>query len=79
MVDWMVEVTYSFKCAERTYFLAVEIFDQFLHKKGESKCLKNSDVHLLGIMSMYLASKYEDVIPINSYIAQSKISHNSIS
>lgn len=27
---------------------------------------------------MYLASKYEDVIPINSYIAFDKISHRSI-
>lgn len=27
MVDWMVEVTTSFKCTIRTYFLAVAIFD----------------------------------------------------
>lgn len=27
MTDWMVEVCTSFKCSERTYFLAVQIFD----------------------------------------------------
>jgi len=30
MLDWMVEVTYSFKCAPRTYFLAITIFDKYL-------------------------------------------------
>ena len=29
MVDWMVEVTTSFKCTTRTYFLAVAIFDTY--------------------------------------------------
>lgn len=32
MVDWMVEVTTSFKCTVRTYFLAVAIFDTYLRK-----------------------------------------------
>lgn len=32
MVDWMVEVTTSFKCSIRTYFLAVAIFDGYLRK-----------------------------------------------
>ena len=30
MVDWMVEVTTSFKCTTRTYFLAVAIFDNYI-------------------------------------------------
>ena len=30
MLDWMIEVTFSFKCAPRTYFLAVTIFDKYL-------------------------------------------------
>ena len=79
MVDWMVEVCTSFKCTERTYFLSVALFDKFLASvKGRVK-LSNSDVHSLGVAAMYLASKYEDVIPINSLIASEKISHKSIS
>jgi hypothetical protein len=30
MLDWMIEVTFSFKCCIRTYFLAVTIFDKYL-------------------------------------------------
>lgn len=33
MVDWMVEVTTSFKCTIRTYFLAVAIFDEYLRRQ----------------------------------------------
>jgi hypothetical protein len=40
--------------------------------------LKNSDVHPIGVVSIYLASKYEDVVPINSFIAHDKISHKAI-
>jgi hypothetical protein len=32
MVDWMVEVTAACKCSERTYFLAVSLFDGYLRK-----------------------------------------------
>jgi len=32
MLDWMVEVTTSFKCSDRTYFLAVRLFDEYLRK-----------------------------------------------
>lgn len=79
MVDWMVEVCTSFRCSERTWFLAVSIFDRYLAALKGRKVLKNADVHTVGIVSMYLASKYEDVIPINSFIAYEKISHRGIS
>jgi cyclin A len=79
MVDWMVEVTTSFKCSERTWFLAVGIFDKYLQLNRGIKIFKNSDVHPLGIVSMYLASKYEDIIPINSFIASDKIAHKGVS
>lgn len=37
MVDWLVEVCTSFKCCQRTYFLAITILDKYLiaaHKNG---------------------------------------------
>lgn len=77
MVDWMIEVCTSFKCYERTWFLAVAIFDKYLTLCKGRKVLRNSDVHHIGISSMYLASKYEDVIPLNSFTAYEKISHKS--
>ncbi len=78
MVDWMIEVCTSFKCYERTWFLSVAIFDKYLTLCKGKRILKNSDVHSIGISSMYLASKYEDVIPLNSFTAYDKISHKSI-
>lgn len=78
MVDWMVEVCSSFRCSDRTYFLAVSIFDKYLSLIKGKKIIKNPEVHAIGITAMYLASKYEDVLPINSFIAFEKISHKSI-
>jgi len=40
------------------------------------KELKPSDLHLTGIVSMFIASKYEDVIPILMKTLVNKIGHN---
>ena len=79
MVDWMVEVTTSFKCGVRTYFLAVAIFDAYFRLKQGTKVLENSDVHLVGVGAMYLASKYEDIYPLHSKVVSEKISHGAFS
>ena len=77
MVDWMVEVTTSFKCTIRTYFLAVALFDGYFRAMQGKKVLENSDVHLVGIGCMYLASKYEDIYPLHSKVVSDKISHGA--
>ena len=79
MVDWMVEVTTSFKCTIRTYFLAVAIFDHYLRLNQGKKSLENSHVHSLGVGAMYLASKYEDIYPLHSKVVSEKISHGAFS
>lgn len=78
MVDWMIEVCVSFKLEERTWFLAVAIFDKYLSLNKGTKVLHNSDVHSIGITSLYLASKYQDIQPINSFIAYEKIGHCAV-
>ena len=40
---------------------------------------KNEDIHFMGVVSIYLASKYEDVYPIHSKIVSEKIAHGAIS
>lgn len=80
MMDWMVEVCTSFKCVPRTYFLATTIFDKYLvamHQTGHS--LTNKVIHSIGVTSMYMASKYEDVFPLHSKVVSEKIAHGSIS
>ena len=79
MVDWMVEVTTSFKCTQRTYFLAVAIFDNYLRKIRGKKVIENGQVHLVGVGAMYLASKYEDIYPLHSKVVSEKISHSAFS
>ena len=46
-----------FKCAERTFFLAVAIMDSYYGKRKEA--LPEEDLHLTGVTCMFLASKYE--------------------
>jgi len=80
MMDWMVEVCTSFKCSPRTYFLATQLFDKFItRQKLQGKTLQNKDVHCIGVTSMYLASKYEDIFPLHSKIVSEKIAHKAIS
>jgi hypothetical protein len=41
--------------------------------------MQNKDVHSIGVASMYIGSKYEDVYPLHSKIVSEKISHRAIS
>ena len=79
MVDWMVEITTIHKCTDRTYFLAVEIFDQYLRKLQGSKVLENSHVESIGVGAIYFASKYEDIYPLHSKVVSEEISGGVIS
>ena len=72
MLDWLVEVTFAFKCRERTYFLVAALFDAYL--RG-SKGLTNREVHLLGITCLFIGSKYEDIKSLSARVIASKISH----
>jgi len=79
MMDWMVEVCTSFKCSNRTYFLATQVFDKYIMRVRQlGKTLQNKDVHVIGVTSMYLASKYEDIFPLHSKIVSDKIAHKAI-
>ena len=62
MVNWMLEVFHSFQSNEDTIFAAVKIMDKYIWKTKD--ILKSEDIHLIGIVSMYLASKTYDMIPI---------------
>jgi cyclin B len=80
MADWMIEVCTSFKCTNRTYFLSMKLFDQYLIRMSRvGIVLQNKDVHKIGVTSMYLASKYEDIYPLHSKIVSEKIAHGAIS
>ena len=79
MTDWMVEVCSSFKCSPRTYFLSVALFDRYLAAAGRKGAkLTNKDVHPIGVTSIYMASKFEDVFPLHSKVVSEKIAHGAM-
>ena len=73
MVDWMMEVLHVFKCETETIFLAVNIMDLYLNK-APSKIPKEK-LHLIGTVSMYMASKFQDIMPISVNNVVNKIAH----
>ena len=77
MVDWMIEVLASFKCCDQTFFLSVNIMDRYF--KSCKQALPMADLHIVGVVSMFLASKYEDVIPLSLKIVYNKIGHKKLS
>ncbi|CAB3999675.1 cyclin B [Paramuricea clavata] len=58
LVDWLVSVHDKFKLTQETLFLAISILDRYLavnHKE------KKSNLQLIGVTAMFLASKVEDI------------------
>ena len=62
MIDWMLEVLNIFYASEETFFLAVNIMDLFFWKT--TTIFKNDSVHLIGVASMFIASKFQEIYPI---------------
>lgn len=87
MLDWMLEVVNFFKPNSDlfTFFKSVVIMDLFIknnQRKGHNR-LQDSDVHLLGLTSLFIASKYEDNrhIPLQNLLVdacKNKFSSNQV-
>lgn len=75
MVDWMVEVFSVYDFLQDTYFLAVYVFDKYLNLT--QSILSNEDVHLLGMIAMYLSSKQEEIRPLFIHSMKTSIGHNT--
>ena len=75
MVDWKIEVFYNFShVSEETYFRSISIMD--LYFKLCPKKLKDKDVHLIGIGSMFIATKIEDIYHIDLKSMVERVGHN---
>jgi len=74
MIDWMVEVLAVYNCSNETFFLSVFILDFFIFKSPE--IIKTEEIHCIGLTSMFIASKFEDLHPINMANILYKIGHN---
>ena len=76
MVDWMMEVLSAFKCADQTFFLAVNLMDRYFDGLNKQNIvLELSELHTTGVVCMFMASKYEDVYPLLMKTVINKIGH----
>jgi hypothetical protein len=77
MIDWMIEVTSSYKCQDQTLFLSVLLMDQFYASAGQN--LPLGLLHQIGITCMFIAAKYNEIYPIRIHIFYEKIAYFKVS
>jgi hypothetical protein len=73
----MIEVLCSYKCSDMTFFVAVNYMDTYFQQTVTKHEL--NDLHLVGVSSMYVATKYEEISPLRISVMHSKISHGKFS
>ncbi|GFY95972.1 similar to CYCLIN A3;4 [Actinidia rufa] len=61
LVDWLVEVAEEYKLLSDTLYLSISYIDRFL----SANVLNRQKLQLLGVSSMLVASKYEEINPPN--------------
>lgn len=77
MVDWVMEVYAVFDFSTTTYFTTIHILDTYLiYTKKE---VNDSDIHLLGMVCMFIASKFEENSPLRIEFLWDKIGHKTFS
>ncbi|KAJ4770813.1 Cyclin family protein [Rhynchospora pubera] len=59
LIDWLVEVAEEYKLVSDTLYLTVSYIDRFLSYNAISR----QRLQLLGVSSMLIASKYEEIVP----------------
>jgi len=57
LVDWLIEVHRKFELMPETLYLTLNIVDRFLSVKA----VPRRELQLVGISSMLIASKYEEI------------------
>lgn len=63
MVNWMLEIFCAFQSSEETFLNAVEIMDKFFYHY-KKRTLTDDNVQLIGMVSLFIASKTYDLVPI---------------
>jgi len=62
MLDWMIEVTSSYKFQPKTYFASVQLMDRYF--KAEEHRLPITRLHIIGAVAMLMATKMDEVYPL---------------
>lgn len=77
MVDWMIEVLSNYHCDDNSFFQAIGLMDRFFLMSKNT--LQPSELHLIGVTAMFMASKYQDIYPLRLKIIHEKIAHKKLS
>jgi hypothetical protein len=66
IVDWFVQVFRVLRVTnQETFFLAVSLLDNYMvEKSNRGVTLTADNLYLIGMSSVFIASKYEDIVPI---------------
>ena len=79
MVDWMIEVLSNYHCDESTYFESINLMDRYFKQcEIKKQVLLPAELNLIGVISMFIDSKYQDIYPLWLKIVQDKIAHNKL-
>ena len=76
MLDWMIEVTSSYKFEPKTYFASVALMDRYF--RAETARLPITRLHIVGVISMLLATKMNEIYPLKIRTVFEKIVHRKI-
>ena len=59
LVEWIIDVHRKFRLMPETLYVTVFLIDQYLSLKQ----IKKSQLHILGVTSLLIATKYEEIYP----------------
>lgn len=59
LIEWIIDVHRKFRLLPETLYVTCYIIDKFL----SSKEIKKSQLHLLGVTSLLISTKYEEIYP----------------
>lgn len=76
MIDWMIEVFTNYKCDDNSFFIAVSTMDKYFKLCENS--IQPSELHLIGVASMFIASKFQDIYPLRLKVVFEKIAHKKL-
>ena len=57
LINWIIEVHFKFNLLSETLFISINIIDRYLSKKD----INRKFLQLLGITSLFIAGKYEEI------------------
>lgn len=72
----MIEAFSAFKCSKNTFYLSVNIMDEFLTKT--TNLYSSNDIHLIGISSIFVGSKIAEIVPFKIGTIVEKMGHGKI-